>query len=289
MSRQRLVRRALGEALRLRRAASMGWASAVCVEDLAERLGLEVRFVDIGSLEGAYVKHRPGPLILISSLRPAGRRAYTAGHELGHHVFGHGSRWDVSVEGTTSPNTPARSDEFLADVFSGLLLMPPSAVRRAFAIRNLDVDSAGPEDLLRIASWFGVGYSTLVHHLRSGLRILPESRARGLLRTRPKDLRVSMLGSDPGGEMVVVDEQWVDRPVDMQVGDTAQMPPGVRFEGPNALVTHEDHLVVRLCGTAPGVGRVENPTSGWAAFVRVSRKRYVGRSLFRHLEDPDHA
>ena len=34
----------------------------------------------------------------------------------------------------------------------------------------------------------------------------------------------------------------------------------------------------------PGIGRLETGTT-WSAFVRVSRRDYVGRALYRHWEE----
>jgi Zn-dependent peptidase ImmA (M78 family) len=63
---------------------------------LAEQEGVEVRFSALPSAEGIY---SPGkPVIVVSSLRPAGRQAYTGAHELGHHIYGHGEQFDELVE-----------------------------------------------------------------------------------------------------------------------------------------------------------------------------------------------
>jgi hypothetical protein len=35
----------------------------------------------------------------------------------------------------------------------------------------------------------------------------------------------------------------------------------------------------------PGHGRLVDGESGWASFVRVSRRSFVGRSIYRHLEE----
>ena len=47
---------AFAKALRMRRSADYGLDSAVCVYDLAQRLGIEVRFLAIPSMEGMYYK-----------------------------------------------------------------------------------------------------------------------------------------------------------------------------------------------------------------------------------------
>ena len=36
----------------------------------------------------------------------------------------------------------------------------------------------------------------------------------------------------------------------------------------------------------PGLGKIRN-NEGWSAFVRVSRRAFVGRSIFRHLAEED--
>ena len=77
----------MAEALRVRTRAGLGLEEAVCVYDLAEHLGIEVRFTDIPSMEGMYYLASE-PSIILSSLRPPGRRVFTCAHELGHHSNG---------------------------------------------------------------------------------------------------------------------------------------------------------------------------------------------------------
>ena len=58
-----------------------------------------------------------GPTVILSSLRPPGRRAFTCGHELGHHVSGDGTRVDQLVGQWQPPTFDSR--EFAADCFAG--------------------------------------------------------------------------------------------------------------------------------------------------------------------------
>src|SRR5947209_14102365 len=81
---------AMSAALQLRQSEGFGLWAPVCPYDLAEKLGIEVRFIDLPSMEGMYCKN-PNPIILVSSLRPAGRQGFNCAHELGHHVFKHGT------------------------------------------------------------------------------------------------------------------------------------------------------------------------------------------------------
>ena len=87
-----LARRALRGALETRRRVRASTLDPVCVYDLAEQLGIEVKFFAGNSFGGMYVK--TSQTILVPSLRPPGRRAFTCAHEIGHWFFGHGTRID---------------------------------------------------------------------------------------------------------------------------------------------------------------------------------------------------
>src|SRR4051812_18605233 len=114
MLRRRLAKDALWSACRVRREAGLALRSAICVYDLAQGMGVEVRFIDLASMEGTYSRV-PQPTILISSLRPPGRQAFTCGHELGHHIYGHGFRIDELM--SEGHGAKADGDEFLVDCF----------------------------------------------------------------------------------------------------------------------------------------------------------------------------
>src|SRR3546814_6969436 len=62
------------------------WSSDVCSSDL-----------------GMY-QRAPPPRIHLSARRPLPRRAYNCAHELGHHVFAHGSSIDELREDAKEPN-----------------------------------------------------------------------------------------------------------------------------------------------------------------------------------------
>ena len=94
-----LAMQALIQATQVRQMAGLGPTDPVNIYDLAKQRGVEVRFVDIPSLEGMYLKLNQRPEIFISSHRPAGRQASTCGHELGHHEFKHGTQIDEYLDG----------------------------------------------------------------------------------------------------------------------------------------------------------------------------------------------
>ena len=175
-NRVELARTALDKAVQVRDEAGFNDRVPICVYDLCRKHSLDVRFVDV-NMEGMYVRKEP-PEILLSSLRPLARRAFTCAHELGHHVFGHGSTIDElkdeAEKGGVNP------EEFLVDSFAGHLLMPKIAVRKAFALRSWQETSASPEQIYAIACSLGVGYETLCTHMTFGLRLLSTERADGL-------------------------------------------------------------------------------------------------------------
>ena len=84
-----------------------------------------------------------------------------------------------------------------------------------------------------------------------------------------------------------IDAHWVGRAIDIQAGDFVLLPSGTLSEGKNVHPVRDDAQGVLYSGVTPGIGRFYHPSTKWAAFVRVSRQGYVGRSIFRHLEEPD--
>jgi hypothetical protein len=281
--RRALVLQANAKALEIRKNLGKSLQEAICIYDTAEALGVEVRFMDAPSMEGLYSK-RPGPIIILSSLRPAGRRVYTCGHELGHHVFGHGYRVDEVVEQIGKQKKFDR-DEFIADCFSGALLMPRSAIANAFRVRGWDLDSITPIQAFTIAGWFGVGYTTLLTHMCNTLNLIAQPLVEKLEKVKPKDIRKAIVGEDVDGELFIVDHHWHSRPVDLEVGDHVLLPPKTAIEGENWEPVCETSKGLLIRGKAPGVGRIYATDTEWSAFSRVMRSNYVGRSIFRHLED----
>jgi len=47
------------------------------------------------------------------------------------------------------------------------------------------------------------------------------------------------------------------------------------------------HLKADLVMRQHGVGQLHDEQTGWSSYVRVRKRSYIGRSIFRHLEDPD--
>jgi Zn-dependent peptidase ImmA (M78 family) len=278
-----LARIAQRTALSTRRQANIDRLHPLCVFDLAESLGVEVRFRPEPSLNGMYVKSSQG-LILVSANRPAGRQAFTCAHELGHHVFEHGTRVDEYLLEETRHRSP---EEFLADIFAAYLLMPPSAVSHAFECRGWKPETATPEQVYNISSYLGVGYESLINHLRWTLELISAPQGEFLSKVSPKRIKQDLSTLSTTSNIIAADHFWKGRAIDVQVGDLIKLPAGAQLEGKAAELAYACGSETILAGVRPGISRVELANCEWSSFIRVSRRNYVGRSIFRHLEDPD--
>lgn len=281
MNRTELALQAAKAALRVRQRLQISPIHPVSVFDLARKLELEAWFVDIPSLEGMYVQGTPAT-IFVGSHRPCGRQAMTCAHEIGHHVFRHGSHVDeYLVSDKAESRTP---EEYLANTFAANLLMTKGAVAQGLLARGISVSESTPEQLYQLAGWLGVSYSGLIYHMRSAQHLIPRHIADRLLKAEPKDIRAELAArlhiDAPGGEILVADSAWVGRPIDGQVGDIVALPNGTSFDDFCGTL---DGKVLTL--TRPGIGRVYNRDARWSAFVRVSRRSFAGLSDYRHLEE----
>lgn len=276
---------AMAGAMQVRQEAGARLVDAIDIFDLAENRGVEVRFVDIPSMEGMYRKQSP-PTILVSAHRPPGRQAFTVAHKLGHHYFKHATCIDELLANRAAPRS-FQPGEYLADCFAGFLLMPKSTVGGAFARRGWDPAACTAEQTYVVAGWLGVGYTTLVHHMAATLRLMPQAHAAALAKADLKRVRRSILGIDARHGLVVVDLPWAGRAIDIQVGDVILVGRDVASSGTCVLQEREGTRGTLFVGVAPGVGQLHDSATGWSSYVRVRRRPYIGRSIFRHLEDPD--
>ena len=277
--RRQLASQAMVASIATRTNTGCGQQSPVCIYSLCEALGVVVRFNGI-NMEGMYQRGSP-PRIHLSARRPLVRRVYNCAHELGHHVFGHGSSIDELREDAQASTKDPK--EFLVDAYAGFLLMPTLGMRRAFAVRNWDPQNATPLQMFTVACEFGVGYRTLITHLSASTGTISKKRAETLLKTQPSDIRAGILGATSKSPLVVADTHNSSATMDCEIGMHVLLPLGVRIEG-GALI-HERDLVGGglFRASHSGIARAEGPDR-FALFVRVARESYVGLAQYRHLE-----
>ncbi|APE48289.1 Zn peptidase [Delftia sp. HK171] len=256
--------------------------SPICIYGLSESLNVPVRFNDI-NMEGMYDR-TPKPRIHISALRPLARRNFTCAHELGHHIFGHGSTIDELQEDLTKrqDRPPA---EILADAFAAFTLMPTLGLREAFSARKLDPNKATALEMYAIACNFGVGQSTLVNHLAYGIRTISIDHRNKLGKITPKMIRTALLGVEVSEPLTVADEYWNSSTLDVEQGALLLLPAGVVVDA--AVLSPEQTLTTgRLFRAAKcGITRIAIPATSWATYVRIAPRKYVGLAKFRHLEE----
>lgn len=253
---------------------------------VAASLGIKVVFID-SSMEGFYFK-QPTPRIVLSSLRPIPRRAFTCAHELGHYWFGHGSTIDQLQEDERAEAD--KPEEVLANAFAAALLMPSVGLRGAFARRGWDQNSPTPFQLYTIACQFGVGYATLLNHMSFTLREISGGKRIELDRWSPQRLRQQLLGEDHDA-MIVVDAHNEAASFDAEIGTAVVLPTGSTVTG-NVLAFERNLDAFDLY---EAVKRGSSTVTGLNApfDVRVMPKKsenakgYVGAAANRFEEDPD--
>lgn len=281
MTRQEIARTALRAAIELRRRAKVSLEDPICVYDFAGTLDVEVRFVGGSSFAGMFAKGMDA--VFVPSERPPGRRAFTCAHELAHWRFDHGERVETLDFDRDDRDVP---EEILANHFAGFLLMPNRALTAEADARGIDFRSLTTHEAYRLASQLGVGYDTLIKHLCWSERLIDQGRMDQLQLRTPKDLRRELLGQDARGHLVFADKQWRKVAIDLEVGDHAIVPHGASLNGNSARIVRECQHGMVIEAIRPGISQASEGDN-WAHMVRVSRKQFVGRAAFRHLEDDD--
>src|SRR5262249_50439837 len=144
-------------------------------------------------------------------------------------------------------------EEILANTFASYLLMPRHAVTSAFARRNVEPNAADPIDIYSVSCQLGVGYETLLKHLRWSLNFISLARLSDLLAIPPKEIRRAVLGETTTGHMVLAGREWRTVAIDIEVGDTAVLPHHIRLNGQSAAVLGECLYGTVIKGTRTGL------------------------------------
>ncbi len=286
LDRRALATQAMQAATGTRAKANLDQTGPICIYDLCEALGVVVRFNNI-NMEGMYQRGHP-PRIHLSARRPLPRRTYNCAHELGHHVFGHGTSIDELRE--DDKDQPWENPkEFLADAFAGFILMPIIGLRRAFSVRGWTLEAATPVQIFTVACEFGVGYETLLTHLSAGVHLLSHRRAAILRNVTPKALRTQIIGELTSEPLLVADHHHAAPTLDAEVKTLLLLPPGTQVIGGGLALERSLSAGCLFRALKPGIFRAR--ADDWAIFVRVAQVQknepygYVGLAKYRHLEE----
>ena len=276
-----IARKAAKAALEFRLRTSVGLDHPCDIYEEIHRLGVPLQFMPLKTLDGMYLRNGASGQIEVSALRPSGQQRFTAAHELGHHLFGHGGRIDRKLDFRERfSSVPA--DEGLADMFARFALMPRKAVQRGFEIMSLDITNPTVIDVFRVSSWLGVGYTTLLHQMHWTLGMLSNSSFHELLTVRPQALKrkaAPAIRWEGRKEYFHLCPAWERNRVHAEVGDVFAnlIPPdGKHF------ITEGDHLVAAAPGEVfcriAGGGEIK---------VSVARTDFVGFYKYRYMEEED--
>ena len=276
-----LTKQAVAKATLTRLTNGLPLNTPICPVDLAVKLDLEVRYVACNSFEGIYQKDAA---IVIGSKRPITRQNYTCAHELGHHVFGHGTKMDEYIEGNDKSKYED-PEERLAQSFAGHLLMPEALIRRTLNERNINAVNLTKKNIYEISCYFGVGYQTLLMHLQYGCSIISNDKRLQLTPSSLSEVRAEFGVSTPNKPLIFVDRQWTDRPIDTEVGDLIVCPSDFEVEGMNLIATGSTASLKGYEAVTPGMSRMYCNRGEWAAFCRTRKKHFEGRAVYRHMEE----
>jgi len=267
------AREAQAGALQIRKQIGASFDQPLAIVDAALEMGILVHIMKIKSMEGMWCKEKR--LILLTSLRPPGRKAFTCAHEMAHFHFSHGTHIDELLKmGASADDSP---DELLANQMAGYLLMPPFAVPSAIQTRRWSPDNLTPAQAYRLASFFGVSYTGLLNHMYYALRIVGQPVFDRLSATKANAIRGRLCPGIDVSRLVVVDQHWKERPVDLEVGNALLLPPSARHDCSflESVDCSEAEGAVFLA-RAPGLGKLKLSPDSQELLVRVMPDEFHG-------------
>jgi hypothetical protein len=191
-----------------------------------QRAGLVLAFAPLGRVSGLYLPVTPTRQqagVLLHDGHPRTRQRYTAGHELGHHVFGHGAEVDLDLEQALQRGDTERwSDhEKEAEAFGAWFLMPRRLLRAG--LRELGLDRPrSPLDVYTLALWLGTSYTATARQLGT-TRLLPYPVSDQWAHVSPRTIKLALAG-ELAPDDLRNDVWWLDasshqHPVDARPGD----------------------------------------------------------------------
>lgn len=176
---------------------------------------------------GAYLNDggsRPG--ILINNGLSYAAQRQTAGHELGHHWWKHGTREDGNLDPPGDRRPPWPPEEKLAESFAAWFLMPRKAAMAALDRLGIK-ELRSPADAYQLSLLLGVPYRTMVRHLPN-IRFVRAARAAEWIRVPPNVIK-DRLDQAVGAPTSRKPDLWVLGP---------------RFDGAQFTVNPGDRIVI---------------------------------------------
>ncbi len=274
-----IARTALKASIKVRRQLDEPIDTPVNPIEMAEKLKIEVRYIALPSLEGMFSITKNA--IILSSMRPIGRRASTCAHEIGHWYFGHGDR--IDEYGSFDHDCSESQEEMLANRFASYLLMPKKAISGYLNSASISPENITAEQAFSLSTVMGIGYTTLLNHMCWSLNFITSTKLRSLLAFQPKKIKSTLLGFEFSDNLVDLRVFRPVLPIDLEVGDKLIVPGDCKLEGASVSFNDEYRTIVNC--VIPGIAIAQSESMGWSIFIRVSKKEFVGRAIYRHMED----
>lgn len=196
----------------------------VDVFDAVQRLGLVLAFAPLGRVSGLYLPEQPTSGILLHSGHPRTRQRYTAGHELGHHVFGHAAEADIDLEGALQRGNVDRwpDHEKEAEAFGAWFLMPRRLIRAGLRELGIGARPSDPLDVYALSLWLGTSYTATARQL-AAVQLVEYAEAERWARILPRVIKQALAG-DMVPDDLHNDVWWLDarhhrHPIDARPGD----------------------------------------------------------------------
>lgn len=215
--------RAAAMAAELQADLDLNLARPIDVFTVIKRLGLILAFAPLGKVSGLYLPEQPTPGILLHEGHPRTRQRYTAGHELGHHVFRHAMEIDGDLEQQLGRENLERwsDQEKEAEAFGAWMLMPRQLVRAGFGALGID-RPRDPLDVYALSLWLGTSYTATARQL-SVVRFAEPHEADAWARVAPRTVKQALAGAmvpdDLHNDVWWLDARHNRAPIDARPGD----------------------------------------------------------------------
>jgi len=261
---------------------NIGSTELIRIEELCSKLNVVVRYTDI-NMEGMYIAGEKNAFstILLSNLRPLPRRAFTCAHELGHHIFNHGSKLDT-LEKASDYNFEQKQEESLVDIFAGALLMPLLSISREFNIRQWKIQNSRPINFFIISSIFGVGYHTLITHCKAN-KLISNSKGSELLKVSPKKIFIQSFSSQlESSHFKIFDKYCTSIKTDLEENNFIVLPK--KFKNSYRNIEFVSRMEYGFLYRALNSGIIRENTSGFSIEIRIQKKNYIGLAKYRFKE-----
>ena len=137
-----------------------------------------------------------GPGVLLNTRFDETAVRHTAAHELGHHVFEHGTQTDDHIESLEELGRRSwPMHEMVAEAFAAWFLMHPDCVATAMAGLGI-TKVTSPEQVYQLSLWLGTSFRGTVRHL-ANLRRLSQRQAQAWIAASPAGLRRALDADSP--------------------------------------------------------------------------------------------